>query len=263
MHRDRSTMRRLATSLLLGPALLLVALAVPAGVAAAGPITSSACAPTGPTAVTCDLWAKTGTLALPGTSTPIWGFSASAAGAASVPGPVLIVNSGDAVTVNLTNQLSVTTSILFDGQPVAPDLTGVVAGATKAYAFTAGAPGTYLYEAGLLPGTQYQVAKGLYGALDRPTRRWSSPGQRQRVHRVRRRGARRPRRGRHDAQLECHPGHVRPAQVRPALLPDQRRGLPADRRRSRRRAATACSCGTWTRASSTTPWACSACVRPS
>jgi FtsP/CotA-like multicopper oxidase with cupredoxin domain len=158
-------MRRLATSLLLGPALLLLALAAPGSVAAAGPVTSSACTPTGPTAVTCDLWAKTGTLSLPGTSTPIWGFTASAAGAASVPGPVLIVNSGDAVTVNLTNQLLVTTAILFDGQPMAPDLTGVAAGATKAYSFTAGAPGTYLYEAGLLPGTQYQVAKGLYGAL--------------------------------------------------------------------------------------------------
>ncbi len=158
-------MRRLATSLLLGPALLLLALAVPASVAAAGPVTSSACTPTGPGAVSCDLWAKTGTLALPGSSTQIWGFSASAAGAASVPGPALIVNSGDAVTVNLTNQLSVTTSILFDGQPVAPDLTGVASGATTTYAFTAGAPGTYLYEAGLLPGTQYQVAKGLYGAL--------------------------------------------------------------------------------------------------
>ena len=158
-------MRRLATSLLLGPALLLLALAVPGGVAAAGPVTSSACSPTGPTAVTCDLWAKTGTLSLPGTSTPIWGFAASAAGAASVPGPVLIVNSGDAVTVNLTNQLSVTTAILFEGQPMTPDLTGVAAGATKAYSFTAGEPGTYLYEAGLLPGMQYQVAKGLYGAL--------------------------------------------------------------------------------------------------
>jgi multicopper oxidase len=159
-------MRRLATTLLLGPAMLLLALVAPASVGAAGPIASSACLPTGPAAVTCDLWAKTGTLTLPGTSTPIWGFAASAGGTASVPGPVLIVNSGDAVTVNLTNQLSVATAVLFDGQPMAPDLTGVAAaGGTRAYTFTAGAPGTYLYEAGLLPGTQYQVAKGLYGAL--------------------------------------------------------------------------------------------------
>ena len=47
-----------------------------------------------------------------------------------------------------------------------PDQTGVAAGGgTTSYTFTAGAPGTYLYEAGLIPGSQYQVAMGLYGAL--------------------------------------------------------------------------------------------------
>ena len=169
MPGDRTMMRRLAASLTLGSALLLAALLTPGIAAAAGPISSSACSAVGP-AVTCDLWAKPGTATLPGTTTPIWGFASSAAGAATAPGPALIVNSGDVVTVHLTNQLSVTTSILFDGQPTSPDLTGVVAGGTKTYTFTAGAPGTYLYEAGLLPGSQYQVAMGLYGALIvRPT----------------------------------------------------------------------------------------------
>ncbi len=46
-----------------------------------------------------------------------------------------------------------------------PDLTGVAPGGTRAYTFTATQPGTYLYEAGLLPGTQYQVAMGLHGVL--------------------------------------------------------------------------------------------------
>jgi FtsP/CotA-like multicopper oxidase with cupredoxin domain len=170
MLRHRPTTRRATTSraaaaLLAGPLLLFLALVAPTSVAASGPLTSSACTPAAPGVVTCDLWAKTGTLTLPGSSTSIWGFAASASGAAGAPGPVLIVDSGDSVTVNLTNELSVTTSILFDGQATPPDLTGVAAGATKAYTFTAGAPGTYLYEAGLLPGSQYQVAKGLYGAL--------------------------------------------------------------------------------------------------
>lgn len=166
-------MKRLAMSLVAAPVLLLLALLAPAGVAAAGPVApSAACSAVG-TVVTCDLWAKTGSITLPGTPagetpTPIWGFAASSSDAAGVPGPVLIVNSGDSVTVTLHNQLAVTTAILFEGQPVPPDLAGVAAGSSNSatpYSFTAGAPGSYLYEAGLLPGTQYQAAMGLYGAL--------------------------------------------------------------------------------------------------
>lgn len=164
MPGERTMTHRLAASLVFGPALLLAALLVPATAAAAGPITSSACSTSG-TVVTCDLLAKTGSVPVPGGTTSIWGFAVAPAGTASLPGPVLVARSGDSVTVNLTNQLTVTTSILFDGQPMTPDLTGVAPGATKSYTFTAGTPGTYLYEAGLLPGTQYQVAKGLYGAL--------------------------------------------------------------------------------------------------
>ena len=170
--------RTFLSSLVLGPALLLGALLLPATAAAVGPITpSSACTAVG-TAVTCNLWAKvqTGGPALPGTTvTKWWGFSDSATGIPTLPGPVLVVNQGDTVTVNLTNNLAVTTSILFDGQPVIPDTTGVGAGGTKSYAFNASAPGTYLYEAGLIPGTQYQVAMGLYGVLVvRPS---GAPGQ--------------------------------------------------------------------------------------
>ena len=47
-----------------------------------------------------------------------------------------------------------------------PDTTGAAGGGgTASYTFTAAEPGTYLYEAGLIPGSQYQVAMGLYGAL--------------------------------------------------------------------------------------------------
>jgi hypothetical protein len=46
-----------------------------------------------------------------------------------------------------------------------PDLASVAAGATHAYTIHADAPGTYLYEAGILPGSEYQVSMGLYGTL--------------------------------------------------------------------------------------------------
>ena len=82
-----------------------------------------------------------------------------------MPGPVLVADQGDTVNVTVHNDLTVPTSVLFDGQPMVPDLTGVGAGATKGYSFKADQPGTYLYEAGLLPGSQYQVSLGMYGAL--------------------------------------------------------------------------------------------------
>ncbi len=165
--------RTLLSSLVLGPALLVAALLIPGAAAAAGPITSTACSAPGgatPVTVTCNLWAETGSLtgaALPGTpaNVTVWGFSATDGGSPTLPGPVLVATAGDTVTVNLVNHLARPTSILFDGQAMAPDLTGVVAGGSTSYTFVAGAPGTYLYEAGLIPGSEYQVAMGLYGVL--------------------------------------------------------------------------------------------------
>ncbi len=174
MRLERTMKRTFLSSLVLGPALLVAALLAPGIAAAAGPITSTACVDGG-TTVTCDLWAKSGSLSLPGTTVTVWGFSDTSGGSPSLPGPTLVVDQGDVVTVNLTNNLSQPTSILFDGQAMAPDQAGVVAGGSRAYTFTASAPGTYLYEAGLIPGSQYQVAMGLYGTLIvRPT---GLPGQ--------------------------------------------------------------------------------------
>jgi hypothetical protein len=164
-------MKRISlASLVLGPALLLAALLAPGIAAAAGPISSSACAPSGP-GVTCNLWAKSGSVSLPSGPVTIWGFSETSGGSPTLPGPTLIVNQGDAVTINLTNTLGQATSILFGGQSMVPDQVGAAAsGGTKAYTFTATRPGTYLYEAGLLPGSEYQVAMGLHGVLVvRPT----------------------------------------------------------------------------------------------
>jgi hypothetical protein len=121
--------------------------------------------------ISFDLWAKTGTVNLPGSpNTPVWGFAATSAGSAQIPGPEIVVTAGDVVTVHLHNNLAETTAIWFQGQGTAPDLTGAAPGGTHDYTFTASKPGTYLYEAGLLPNAEHQVAMGLYGVLIvRPT----------------------------------------------------------------------------------------------
>lgn len=114
-----------------------------------------------------------------------WGFAADDAGpfpgVMQYPGPTLIVNQGDTVTVRLRNQLPMPVSIVFPGQ------SGVVAsGGTTglrsqevlavdnpatpgvdeslvSYTFTATQPGTYLYHSGTRP--DLQVEMGLVGAL--------------------------------------------------------------------------------------------------
>lgn len=116
-----------------------------------------------------------------GDSLLIWAYGDAAAGTPEqLPGPTLIVNQGDVVTVNLGNQLTVPVSMVFPGQ------TGVTAtpaggptndglltleagpGGTVQYQFTAIRPGTFLYHSGTRP--ELQVEMGLYGALIvRPT----------------------------------------------------------------------------------------------
>ncbi len=112
-----------------------------------------------------DLYAVAGGVALPGQTVNVLGYSPVNAPVTQPGGPVLVVNQGDTVTVRLHNTLGVPTGLLFQGQAMPPDTVGVAAGATGTYSFVAGAPGTYLYEATPLPGTQYQVAMGLHGAL--------------------------------------------------------------------------------------------------
>jgi hypothetical protein len=121
---------------------------------------------------TCDLWAKTGSTTLPGGATaPVWGYTDSVGGTVTSPGgPMLIVNQGETVVVNLNNTLTEAISLLFQGQAMVPDTVGAAAivgttPGTKTYTFTAANPGTFLYEAGLLPNAEHQAAMGLYGAL--------------------------------------------------------------------------------------------------
>lgn len=141
----------------------------------------SACLLAGSTAAwaanrTVNLCATSGTVTtLPGTvSVSVRGYASglcTAASSVAAPGgPVIDVNAGDIVTVNLYNSLPEATGVLFQGQAMVPDTTGAAAFngttyATKSYTFTAASPGTYLYEAALLPNTQHQVAMGLHGAL--------------------------------------------------------------------------------------------------
>jgi FtsP/CotA-like multicopper oxidase with cupredoxin domain len=98
------------------------------------------------------------------------------------PGPTIIVNQNDNVTINLTNTLPVPVSLVVDGIPVTATtvsgtaLPGVLTkevpadnGVTAvAYTFTASQPGTYVYHSGTNP--PLQVEMGLLGVIIvRPT----------------------------------------------------------------------------------------------
>lgn len=99
---------------------------------------------------------------------------------AQYPGPTFIVNQGALVTINLTSQLPVATSIVFPGQTVTATggagtalglLTREVlpqSGGTVTYRFIAAKPGTYLFHSGTRP--DLQVEMGLVGTvIVRPT----------------------------------------------------------------------------------------------
>jgi len=124
--------------------------------------------------VTVELCATAGSVTMPAApgAINILGYVSGACPAtATAPGGLVIdVNVGDSVTVNLHNSLSEATGLLFQGQRMVPDTTGAAAatGATygaKTYTFTATSPGTFLYEAALLPNAEHQAAMGLHGAL--------------------------------------------------------------------------------------------------
>lgn len=125
---------------------------------------------------TCELWAKTGSITMPGGATVnILGYADTADGAASLPGPMIIANQGETVQVIVNNTLAEPTALIFSGAGGKPDLTGIAPGGSGAYTLTDVQPGTYLYEAGPLPNAQHQVAMGLYGGLIvRPA---GAPGQ--------------------------------------------------------------------------------------
>ncbi len=116
-----------------------------------------------------DLCATTGSVTMPdSTVVPIWGYvpgDCTGNPQAQLPGPKIVVMAGDTVNITLHNNLPEDTALLFQGQSMVPDFTAIPSGGSKSYTFTASKPGTYLYEAGLLPNIQHQVGMGLYGAV--------------------------------------------------------------------------------------------------
>ena len=112
-------------------------------------------------AVPISLCAKAGSVTMPdGAVVPTWGFVLGdcTTGTAGVGGPVLEVNVGDTVTINLTSSLPVghTASFELSGLPVTNPASGQ-------YVFTASRAGTFAYQS---PGDAgRQEAMGLYGAL--------------------------------------------------------------------------------------------------
>ncbi len=169
MQTKKHTLRNLSVALV--TALLVLSLfglnyktVEAAGLAATLP-PSTACT-LGAGTATCDLYATTGTLTMPDAAViPVWGYADTSGGVAQVPGPALIVNQGDSVTITLHNDLAEATSLRFEGLGLIPDRTGAAPGGTAVYTFTASQAGTFLYEAGPVPGAEYQVSMGLYGAL--------------------------------------------------------------------------------------------------
>lgn len=129
---------------------------------------------------TFNLSVSTGEITTPdGGSYLIWGY-ANGAGLPQYPGPTLIVNEGQTVTIRLTNNLSVVgggtvpnVSMVFPGQDVSvaetdPGVPGILTseatpGGTVTYTFRATNPGTYTYYSGT--DTALQVEMGLFGAI--------------------------------------------------------------------------------------------------
>ena len=115
---------------------------------------------------TCDLWATTGTLSLPGAvSVTIWGYAGDNVSPAGLPGPTLIATAGETLEIVLHNNLSEATSLSVRGLSGPSDLSGVGTGGTKTYTYYGLQPGTYLYEAGPTANGERQVGMGLYGVL--------------------------------------------------------------------------------------------------
>ena len=132
-----------------------------------GTLPQTGCQLTAGTA-SCDLWAKPGSVVLPGAAAPvpIWGFASTDAAPATLPGPVLVVDQGQAVTITVHNGLADNLALALPAVTgLVPDRTGAAPGGTRSYTFTATRPGTYLYEAGHTVLGARQVAMGLVGAL--------------------------------------------------------------------------------------------------
>ncbi len=138
------------------------------------PITSQADI-TGHHGTTFNLKASEGYVSVgDGASIYTWGYSMDTIGSLmQLPGPTLIVNEGETITITLNNSLPAAAgnvSIVFPGHTVEATngVTGSITreapvGGSVTYTFVATNPGTYQYHSGTQ--TDIQVEMGLYGAL--------------------------------------------------------------------------------------------------
>lgn len=137
---------------------------------------------TAPGNITFDLTASTASIPTPdGNSMHMWGYSEKG-GPMQYPGPTLIVDEGDVVTIKLSNtNIPMPVSMLFPGQEKVNATGGTLGQFTReissgggdvTYTFTAANPGTYTYYSGTKPGLQIEM--GMMGAL---IVRSSTPGQ--------------------------------------------------------------------------------------
>ena len=138
---------------------------------------NSCTAPVAPgTTRTCDLYAKPGTLLFPGSAPvalPVWGFTLDPSGNGQVPGPILVANAGETLSINLHNNLPTGTSgnattnanalsLEMPATSGVPDQTGTAVGAMNNYTFGPFKnPGSYILEAGPTPDGARQVRMGL------------------------------------------------------------------------------------------------------
>lgn len=129
----------------------------------------------GVTGTTFNLSAKPAIIPTPdGDSLLVWGYGLNGA-PMQYPGPTLIVNQGDEITITLNNELNVPdmpVSLVFPGQEgvsatggSAGELTreSTGPGDTVTYTFTASHPGTYQYHSGTRPDLQIEM--GMVGAI--------------------------------------------------------------------------------------------------
>lgn len=133
---------------------------------------TSQAAVNGLTGTTFNLSAQSAHITTPdGDSVLMWGYAPDG-GVMQYPGPTLIVNQGDTITINLTNNLTQPVSIVFPGQDGVTAIGGSDGTVTKestgpadvvSYTFTATNAGTYAYHSGTNEDLQKEM--GLIGTL--------------------------------------------------------------------------------------------------
>ena len=98
-----------------------------------------------------------------GDSLPAWGYTDVMGGSPQFPGPALIVNPGDVVSVTVTNTLTTDHNFLIKG--ITSDATPIAPRTSKTYTFTAtdANAGTHVYYDTLNNNVNREM--GLYGAM--------------------------------------------------------------------------------------------------